>query len=340
LLVVTQQSDAVSEILESSHKLENQDVLTDLLKYVKSKNYKFITTTPRTHAHFLLQVNARGNSLRNIFGWNTSFSIDAIDSELKTLMVDAGVIQVNNNLARSKLRISSLGSDLFFHSAFPTTEADAIFFGPDTYRFARFIRQSLEKIYYLSSRINSEPVKKIRILDIGCGTGAGGITAVRALPESYSYEVTMNDLNQKALDATLVNSQVSNVAVNILAGDIFEVLQGEFDLIISNPPYMKDESGRAYRDGGEQLGLDLSLRIFETAVKHLASGGTLLLYTGVAMTSDVDPFLATITPLLDHIDCTWFYEEIDPDIFGEELELPTYAQAHRIAAVGLVVTKS
>lgn len=33
------------------------------------------------------------------------------------------------------------------------------------------------------------------------------------------------------------------------------------------------------------------------------------------------------------------YDEIDPDVFGEELEQPAYAAAHRIAAVGLVVTR-
>jgi hypothetical protein len=33
------------------------------------------------------------------------------------------------------------------------------------------------------------------------------------------------------------------------------------------------------------------------------------------------------------------YDEIDPDVFGEELEQPAYAAAHRIAVVGLVVTR-
>lgn len=35
----------------------------------------------------------------------------------------------------------------------------------------------------------------------------------------------------------------------------------------------------------------------------------------------------------------WPYEEIDPDIFGEELELPDYKTANRIAAVALTVKR-
>jgi hypothetical protein len=65
----------------------------------------------------------------------------------------------------------------------------------------------------------------------------------------------------------------------------------------------------------------------------------LILYTGVAMTSQSDPFLSTIIPLLAGANCTWSYEEIDSDVFGEELETPAYLHAHRIAAVGLVVRR-
>ena len=52
-----------------------------------------------------------------------------------------------------------------------------------------------------------------------------------------------------------------------------------------------------------------------------------------------DPFLAELMVLFDGFDGTWTYSEIDPDVFGEELERPVYADIDRIAAVGLVATR-
>ena len=151
--------------------------------------------------------------------------------------------------------------------------------------------------------------------------------------------LTLNDINPAALKYAQANMTVAALDAHFLLGDVFTTEHGLFDLIISNPPYMKDSAGRAYRDGGDQLGLDFSLRLARHCVQHLAPGGQLILYSGVAMTAQTDPFLTELTPLLTATDCRWTYEEIDPDVFGEELDQPAYADAHRIAAVGLVVTR-
>ena len=71
------------------------------------------------------------------------------------------------------------------------------------------------------------------------------------------------------------------------------------------------------------------------ALERLAPNGWLLLYTGVAMVDGADPFRARITPMLERADVEWQYDEIDPDIFGEELDEPDYRRAERIAAVWL-----
>lgn len=323
-----------------TYKKVQHDLCVKLLENIKFQGYKFTAVTPLTHQRFLKRAPDKAHNLRDIFGWNLPFELDSLCPLIKNLMSEADLIRPDKESLRSKVRIASLGNDLFLHSAFPTTESDAVFFGPDTYRFARFIRQFLEK---KSSIINSknlaEPRAALRILDIGCGSGAGGLAAVRALPQGTPFDLTMNDINAAALDLTLVNAEVADIPVTILLGDIFEHINGEFDLIISNPPYISDGLGRAYRDGGAQLGLDLSKRIVKTAFEHLAPGGTLLLYTGVAMTGPVDPFLSELAPLLADAGCTWSYEEIDPDVFGEELEQAAYARAHRIAAVGLEITR-
>ena len=316
---------------ESWRAHQSHKDLSELLHFIAKQEYRFISVTPATHERYLSRGIAEGNFLRDIFGWNLPFKKDLLPAPLRYLMRQPGLFEPCGEYLKSNVRIASVGDDVFLHSAFPTTESEAVFLGPDTYRFVRLIRQNLPRI----SR-TSEP---LRILDIGCGSGAGGVAAVRALEPGHPYKVTMNDINPLALNYTLVNAQAANISINILPGDVFKTLEGQFDLILSNPPYMNDVSGRIYRDGGSRLGLDLSVRITQHAIKHLAPGGRLILYTGVAMTDQSDPFLSELLPILTAMDCHWSYEEIDPDIFGEELAQPGYENVCRIAAVGLIVDR-
>ena len=115
------------------------------------------------------------------------------------------------------------------------------------------------------------------------------------------------------------------------------------DIVVANPPYLVDPAHRLYRDGGGALGFDLSLRILRETLDRQAAtapGGLLILYTGVAIVAGgKDPFRAAAERLLHEPGrrVRWSYGEIDPDVFGEELENPVYAEAERIAAIGLVV---
>jgi hypothetical protein len=84
----------------------------------------------------------------------------------------------------------------------------------------------------------------------------------------------------------------------------------------------------------------LSLAVLDTALPRLRSGGKLVLYTGVAILQGDDPFHDTAATKLTEWEGSWRYREIDPDVFGEELDEPAYADADRIAAVLLTVTKS
>jgi methylase of polypeptide subunit release factors len=149
----------------------------------------------------------------------------------------------------------------------------------------------------------------------------------------------MNDINPCALRFTAINAEALGMPVELAPGDALPATTGQFDLIISNPPYMADVHHRAYRDGGANMGLDLSLRIATEALARLAPGGRLLLYTGVAIVDGVNPLTHELAPVLDASGCDWSSVEIDPDVFGEELEEPPYARAERIAAVGLTATK-
>jgi hypothetical protein len=103
---------------------------------------------------------------------------------------------------------------------------------------------------------------------------------------------------------------------------------------------MRDAGGRLYRDGGGDFGEQLSVRIVREALPRLAAGGTLVVYTGAAIVDGRDRFLDSVLPDLRARSLQYAYEELDPDVFGEELEQPHYAGVDRIAAVGLRVCVS
>jgi hypothetical protein len=108
---------------------------------------------------------------------------------------------------------------------------------------------------------------------------------------------------------------------------------------MSNPPYILDADELPYRHGGGEHGAGLSIQIVKTALARLLPGGSLLLYTGVAIVDGVDAFLDAIKPLLGEACDDWHYEELDPDIFGGQLECEGYERVERIAAVWLHAVK-
>lgn len=315
---------------------ETADSLGLVLRHLAGSGYRFITPTPATHQRVLAHRGDRmAATLRDVFGWNMPFKVatcDGMSRPLLAAMRGAGVLQTRGDAMQSRVRVSSVGDDLFVHSAHPSTQDNAVILGPDTYRFARFIQQGLATGY--------SPVgQPLRLLDVGCGSGAGGVVAARALSHVGSIEVCMNDINPLALQYTAVNTAFAGIPAKSALGNAFKAVKGQFDIIVSNPPYFYDTTQRAYRHGGERMGRALSVQIGEEALSHLAPGGRLLLYTGVAVEGGVDGFLADMRPLLADVNFDWSYSEIDPDVFGEELAQTAYRKIDRIAAVGLTVTR-
>ena len=74
-----------------------------------------------------------------------------------------------------------------------------------------------------------------KILDLCTGSGAIGLTVKSLLPSS---EVTLSDISKDALMVANKNKNELNLDVNIIESDLFKNIQGKFDVIISNPPYV------------------------------------------------------------------------------------------------------
>ena len=112
---------------DESPASSSQKLMVELLRTLATQGYRFTTVTPVTHQRFFTQHQAPGTTLWDIFGWNVPFDINALSPLLRSLMVDADLLQPCGEFFKSKVRISSLGEDLFLHSAFPTTQSDAVF---------------------------------------------------------------------------------------------------------------------------------------------------------------------------------------------------------------------
>lgn len=298
--------------------------LLHLLSLLGSTDYQFTAVTPATHERVVSRAEAaEARDLRDVFGWNLAFGEDLLPPEMLRALCRAEAIEECAGLLKSELRAASLGSHTFLHSSFPTEAEDAVFFGPDTYRFARFLAAELPQLHGAS-----------RLVDLGAGTGAGGIVASRLMPD---LKVVLTDVNPQALKLAAVNARQAGVDAELVLGSGLDAVEGPVDLIIANPPYVMDEGDRTYRDGGAMRGAKLSLDWVLESVRRLEPGGSMLLYTGVAIVRGRDEFREVLVERLSTLGCTVRYEEIDPDIFGEELEKEPYRDVERIAAVGAVV---
>ncbi len=81
--------------------------------------------------------------------------------------------------------------------------------------------------------------KSIKIVDLGTGSGCIAITLKKELPD---HKVSAVDISNEALIVAKENAKLNNVDINFYLGNMLEPLDGKFDCLISNPPYLdKDE---------------------------------------------------------------------------------------------------
>src|SRR5262245_27323876 len=232
--------------------------LTVLGKTLQSRGYRFVAVTPATHCR-VLDRPPPATTVESIFGWNLPFDRESVDSEIFNLLEDAEALEGESGRYKSKVRFSTIDDLIFAHSAFPTAEQDAVFFGPDTYRFVRFLR---------AAPVEVAPSGSLRLVDIGSGSGAAGIVAGRLLGKRA--EIVLGDINRKALAFSAVNAVVNDVpAAKTMFSDVLAGIEGAADIIIANPPYLIDDDQRLYRHGGGELGISLAVRIVEEGLDRL-----------------------------------------------------------------------
>lgn len=84
------------------------------------------------------------------------------------------------------------------------------------------------------------------VLDMGTGTGIQGIAAAMK-----GCDVTFSDLDKRALECAKGNAAANGVHGRFVLSDMFDDIDGSFDTIIFNPPYLVGTSNDIALDGGE-----------------------------------------------------------------------------------------
>src|SRR3954454_25350085 len=120
--------------------------LLALGRELQARDYRFTTVTPASHHRVNARAASAASPLERVFGWSRPFQPIELPPTVVGLLEQAGELDADGDLLRAKVRFSTLDEQLFVHSAFPTEASDTVFFGPDTYRFARALRHAMADI--------------------------------------------------------------------------------------------------------------------------------------------------------------------------------------------------
>lgn len=127
-----------------------------------------------------------------------------------------------------------------------------------------------------------------RVLDMCTGSGCIAVTVAKLGTPSF---VAASDYSAEALTIAKENAALREAEVTFFQGDLFENVEGMYDIIVSNPPYIKSEvveelmsdvrdfEPRMALDGKED-GLFFYRRICAEAKKYLNPGGRLMFEIG------------------------------------------------------------
>lgn len=139
------------------------------------------------------------------------------------------------------------------------------------------------------------PAGSLDILDMGCGSGVLGLTLAAERPQGL---VTLADISREALSLTEQNAAKLGIKnISLIHSDLFESIEGKFDLIAANLPYVPDaeaatmarelrhDPALALFSGAD--GMDLLRKFIPESVNFLKPGGVIALEIGHDQASQV-----------------------------------------------------
>ena len=142
---------------------------------------------------------------------------------------------------------------------------------------------------------HGENVSKVKVLDLCTGSGCIGISVAKLCPDT---EVTLADISEGALSVAKKNADNLGADVTLIRGNLFENIEGRFDYILSNPPYIpsevieglmpevKEHEPRLALDG-EADGLSFYRKIINEAPDYLNPEGRIYFEIGAEQGKDL-----------------------------------------------------
>jgi release factor glutamine methyltransferase len=165
----------------------------------------------------------------------------------------------------------------------------------------------------------------LKVLDLCSGSGCIGL----AIAKHLKATVTLVDISSKAISVAKNTAEINNVAVEIIESDLFEKVDGKYDIIVTNPPYIPSDDCLSLEkevvdydpmlalDGGQD-GLDLIRKIVKDSPNHLNKNGLIYMEYGIGQTEDIRPLLKSS---FDNIEIVKDYSGIDRYIKGRKRDL-------------------
>lgn len=155
----------------------------------------------------------------------------------------------------------------------------------------------IQEIIDLASKEYSSD-KKVKILDMCTGSGCIAISLGKYIENA---EITAVDISNEALQVAKENAIINNVNVTFINSNLFDKIEERFDIIVSNPPYIKKDVIDTLQeevknepilalDGGES-GLDFYKKITKEALEHLNINGILAFEIGYDQGNEVAKIL-------------------------------------------------
>ena len=155
----------------------------------------------------------------------------------------------------------------------------------------------VEEVINIAKRID-----KPQILDLCTGSGAIAISIAKNVQNAEVYAI---DISEKALNVASENAQRLEAKVKFIKSDLFKNLKNmKFDIIVSNPPYIKKEDIKFLSedvqkepqialDGGYD-GLDFYRKISKQAIDYLKFGSFLCFEIGYDQKEEVTEIIENL----------------------------------------------
>lgn len=182
----------------------------DLIVYGKSKVHS-------THAKMLLA---------NLLDKNPLELLNYLDMEVSSDIIEKYLNQLES-LSNNKPIQYVIGTSNFYGNDYIVNEHTLI----PRFETEELVEKTLE---YMEEFFPNQPLK---VIDLGCGTGCIGITIKKKKPSS---SVTLVDISEETLIVAQENARRLETEVTIINSDYFSNIKDKFDVVISNPPYIKD----------------------------------------------------------------------------------------------------